>query len=151
MINNALRVDPGYLCLHHKTIKANRHLYIECTSVRVGILNTTIKAWNGLRKNLLWHCFTHKKWTEYKAIRTYAIYIYIHIYIYNTKFSKYKTIINSILLINECNIIFCVSLSNRQPSLELKWWYKILPHAVEHHPTPYNRYRTLINLDDPQA
>ncbi|WMV34520.1 hypothetical protein MTR67_027905, partial [Solanum verrucosum] len=28
---NAPDVDPSYMCLHHKTIQANWHQYIECT------------------------------------------------------------------------------------------------------------------------
>ncbi|WMV37206.1 hypothetical protein MTR67_030591 [Solanum verrucosum] len=31
-------VDPSYLCLHLKTMQANWHQYIECTSMRVGML-----------------------------------------------------------------------------------------------------------------
>ena len=38
-INKVLRVDLGYLRLHYKTMQANWHQYIECTSMRVGVLN----------------------------------------------------------------------------------------------------------------
>ena len=37
-INKVLRVDLGYLRLHYKTMQANWHQYIECTSMRVGML-----------------------------------------------------------------------------------------------------------------
>ena len=40
-INGALRVDPGYVCVHHEMMQANWHQYIECTSIQVGMLNNT--------------------------------------------------------------------------------------------------------------
>ncbi|WMV42146.1 hypothetical protein MTR67_035531 [Solanum verrucosum] len=33
-INKALDADHGYLYLHHKTMQAKWHQYIECTSMR---------------------------------------------------------------------------------------------------------------------
>uniref|UniRef100_M1ANQ8 Late blight resistance protein n=1 Tax=Solanum tuberosum TaxID=4113 RepID=M1ANQ8_SOLTU len=33
-INDALDADPGFLCLHHKTMQSKWHQYIECTSMR---------------------------------------------------------------------------------------------------------------------
>uniref|UniRef100_M1C3F8 Late blight resistance protein n=1 Tax=Solanum tuberosum TaxID=4113 RepID=M1C3F8_SOLTU len=36
-INDALDADPSYLCQHHMML-ANWHQYIECTSMRVGML-----------------------------------------------------------------------------------------------------------------
>ena len=41
-INNMICVDPGYLRLHHKMMQANGHQIMECTSIGVGMLNTTI-------------------------------------------------------------------------------------------------------------
>ncbi|WMV41347.1 hypothetical protein MTR67_034732 [Solanum verrucosum] len=41
-INEALDADPGYLHLHHKKMQANLHQYIECTSMRVGMLKQDI-------------------------------------------------------------------------------------------------------------
>jgi len=35
---NATDTDPSYLCLHHKTMQDNWHQYIQCTSMRVGML-----------------------------------------------------------------------------------------------------------------
>uniref|UniRef100_M1E068 Late blight resistance protein n=1 Tax=Solanum tuberosum TaxID=4113 RepID=M1E068_SOLTU len=37
-INGAPDADPSYLYLHHKMMQANWHQYIECTSMRVGML-----------------------------------------------------------------------------------------------------------------
>ena len=37
-INGAPEADPRYLCLHNDTGHANQHQYIECTSIRVGML-----------------------------------------------------------------------------------------------------------------
>ena len=37
-INGVLDADPGYLCLHRHKMQANWHQYIECTSMRVGML-----------------------------------------------------------------------------------------------------------------
>ena len=37
-INCALDVDPRYLHLHHNTMQANWHQYIEYKSMRVGML-----------------------------------------------------------------------------------------------------------------
>nr|AAT39948.2 hypothetical protein SDM1_25t00015 [Solanum demissum] len=47
-INGVLDADPEYPRLHHNKMQANRHQYIECTSMRVGkiylrVLKTTIK------------------------------------------------------------------------------------------------------------
>ncbi|WMV14525.1 hypothetical protein MTR67_007910 [Solanum verrucosum] len=33
--------DPGYLRQHHNKMQANWHQYIECTNMRVGMLNHT--------------------------------------------------------------------------------------------------------------
>ena len=33
-INGMLDADPGYLRLHHKTMQANWHQYMECTSMQ---------------------------------------------------------------------------------------------------------------------
>uniref|UniRef100_M1DZ58 Late blight resistance protein n=1 Tax=Solanum tuberosum TaxID=4113 RepID=M1DZ58_SOLTU len=37
-INGAPDADPNYLDLHHKMMQDNWHQYIECTSMRVGML-----------------------------------------------------------------------------------------------------------------
>ena len=37
-INDVLDVDPHYLHLHHNMMQAIWHQYIECTSMRVGML-----------------------------------------------------------------------------------------------------------------
>ena len=37
-----LRANPSYLPLHHKMMHANWYKYIECTSMQVEMLNTTI-------------------------------------------------------------------------------------------------------------
>ncbi|WMV30889.1 hypothetical protein MTR67_024274 [Solanum verrucosum] len=38
-INDVQDADPGYLYLHHKTMQANWHQYMECTSMRAGKLS----------------------------------------------------------------------------------------------------------------
>ncbi|WMV44944.1 hypothetical protein MTR67_038329 [Solanum verrucosum] len=40
-INDALDVDPGYLCLHYKKIQVKWHYYIECTGMRDEFYNKT--------------------------------------------------------------------------------------------------------------
>ena len=42
-INGVLDVDPGYLRLHHKTMQANWHQYMECTSMRAGNTKPQLK------------------------------------------------------------------------------------------------------------
>uniref|UniRef100_M1BXQ8 Late blight resistance protein n=1 Tax=Solanum tuberosum TaxID=4113 RepID=M1BXQ8_SOLTU len=39
--------NPSYLCLHHNKMQANWHQYIECMSMRVGVLTNI-----GLKGNL---------------------------------------------------------------------------------------------------
>ena len=39
-LDQRLDVDPSYLRLHHNTIQSNKHKYIECTSMQVGMLTT---------------------------------------------------------------------------------------------------------------
>uniref|UniRef100_M1DGL0 Late blight resistance protein n=1 Tax=Solanum tuberosum TaxID=4113 RepID=M1DGL0_SOLTU len=41
-MNETLDTDPGYLCVHHKKMQANWHQYIECTSMRIGMLKQDI-------------------------------------------------------------------------------------------------------------
>nr|AAT39301.2 Late blight resistance protein, putative [Solanum demissum] len=38
-INDVQDADPGYLNLHHQTMQANWHQYMECTSMRAGKLS----------------------------------------------------------------------------------------------------------------
>lgn len=33
LINKALRADPGYMHLHHDTMRPSWHHYIQCTSM----------------------------------------------------------------------------------------------------------------------
>ena len=40
-ISEALDADHDYLRLHYNKMQANWHYYIECTSMRVGMLNIT--------------------------------------------------------------------------------------------------------------
>ena len=48
-INGVPDADPGYLRLHHKTMQANWHQYMECTSMRVGPLNNNLSL-KGIQK-----------------------------------------------------------------------------------------------------
>ena len=41
-INKPLRADLGYLRLHHETMQANWHQYIECMIMRFGMLNNNL-------------------------------------------------------------------------------------------------------------
>ncbi|WMV25071.1 hypothetical protein MTR67_018456, partial [Solanum verrucosum] len=79
-INEALEANPGYLLLHQKTMQANWHQYIECTSMRVGVL-TNIGLIEVLKETLTWLFSTHEYSTRYKEIK-HMQYIYIYIYIY---------------------------------------------------------------------
>ena len=48
-INEVLDADLGYLRLHHKTMQANWHQYMECTSMRAGQLNHNLSL-KGIQK-----------------------------------------------------------------------------------------------------
>ena len=49
-INDVQDADPGYLYLHHKTMQANWHQYMECTSMRAGKLNHNLSL-KGVQRN----------------------------------------------------------------------------------------------------
>ena len=55
-INKALRADPGYLRQHHETMQANKHQYIECTSMLVKEINNdlSLRGFDELTLDLLY-------------------------------------------------------------------------------------------------
>nr|ABI34355.1 Late blight resistance protein, putative [Solanum demissum] len=52
-INGVLNADPGYLHLYHKTMQANWHQYIDCTSMRAGQLNNNLSLKRAQKRTYL--------------------------------------------------------------------------------------------------
>ena len=68
-INGVLDADPGYLRLHHKTMQANWHQYMECMSMRAGPLNNNLSL-KGVQENTyLGSVRLMNNWTQYKTMR----------------------------------------------------------------------------------
>ena len=72
-INEALGANPSYLRLHHNTMWTNWNQYIECTSMRVEILNINLNL-EWFKKNLPRLCLTHEILTQYNAVLMHAFY-----------------------------------------------------------------------------
>ena len=74
-MNDVLDAHPSYMCPHHNKMQAIRHQYIECTSMRVGILNDNFKLERNKKKFTLAQLNSWITELNMKQITTHDIYI----------------------------------------------------------------------------